>query len=462
MQILTTAIQTLKKHGFQRVARTCIDMVQAHGVFSGTRLIIRSLATRRMVGGVAALPSPRPAKPAACRTSGCQLFDNTVLVVAAMDLPQCKKYRVIQREEMLTRCGGLTVVHSEYRDVLRWRSLLQIAGVVYAYRIPDGAEWQQLLDECDRVGVDVIYDIDDPVFDLETVTSNPNLLTLSPSIRRHLEADATLFIQAMNRASRVCVSTRGLARLVSHVLPDTPVHVVPNGVDSESWLYATMPTSPFTLAGTGHRKRNILVSSGSMAHDADFDVCREGLRKLLEMRDDVVLTVCGHADVGDICEPSRLTKYPLLPYSEYLRVVATADVTLIPLADCPFNEGKSCVRFLDAAVNSTAVIASDVGEYRELVARGVCVGVQGPDGWYDALCELLDSAERREELATEAYRYVVEQRSLATIWNHLDRPLREAVGGAIQAATDSPTPIQSRDEPPRATHCDTLGDACVL
>ena len=152
----------------------------------------------------------------------------------------------------------------------------------------------------------------------------------------------------------------------------------------------------------------------------------------------------------------------MLPYSEYMRVVATADVTLIPLADCPFNESKSCVRFLDAAVNSTAVIASDVGEYRELVARGVCVGVQGTEGWYDALCEMLESADHREDLATRAYSYAVEHRGLQAIWDHLDRPLRDALGGNAPPVNGACAHARARDEVPQAATCDMRGAACGL
>ncbi len=453
--MINIAIQTIRKHGLRRVARTCLDITKAHGLFRGLIVIVRSLAARRVVSELGAMPALRPSVEVPCWLPGNRLFGRAVLFVAAMDLPQCKKYRVIQREEMLKSCGGMTVMHSEYRDILRWRSLLQVAGVVYAYRVPDGEEWRQLLRECNRLGIDVIYDIDDPVFDLDVLSRNPNLSTLTPAIRGQLAADANRFLAAMKQATRICVSTARLAEIAKQAVPGVPVHVVPNGIDSESWLHAQAPRK---VALSGHdvpRPVNILVSSGSLAHDADFEVCRDGLCDLMRLRNDVVITVCGHADARGICESSRLTQYPMLPYGQYLQLVAAADLTLVPLCSCEFNEAKSCVRFLDAAISTTTVIASDVGEYRDLVRQGVCIGVTSDEGWFGALCKAVDTVTGPNEVAARAYRYVANERRLPAIWQRLDSDLLEALGTDLfsnkvkqpAAATgDKPIPLTTREK----------------
>ncbi len=461
--MIRTAIHTIRKHGLRRVTRACSDIIRVHGLLRGPGVVLRSLAAKRMVGRTSPMPTVRPASPVRCKHRGTNLFDKSVLFVAALDLPQCKKYRVIQREQMFKDCGGMTVMRSEYRDVPRWLSLVQLAGVVYAYRVPDGDEWRQLLRECDRVGVKVIYDIDDPVFDMETVKCNPNLRTLAPAVCAQLARDAKLFLSAMKQASRVCVSTAGLARLARQLLPGIPVHVIPNGIDSESWLHACEPAKATPSSPRGDRPINLLVSSGSLAHDADFEECREGLRRLMEDSHDVALTVCGHADARGICEPSRLTQYPLLPYAEYLRLVAAADLTLVPLSACDFNESKSCVRFLDAAICSTPVIASAVGEYRELISRGVCIGVSSGQEWYQALRQAVDAKSHREVVAARAHEYVCGERRLEAMWKRLDADLLQALvfgrrrhdPASYQVTPGSTTRSSQSHEVPGAT-CESL------
>jgi glycosyltransferase involved in cell wall biosynthesis len=422
----------LRKHGWRRVCRAVCNVVRVHGIVGGSRHLRDALLRSGSADVPAAVNSMQAAcaQSAYCRLSGEELFGRSVLFVGALDLPQCKKYRVIAREEMFQRCGGMVVAHSEYRDVLRWRSLVQIASAVYAYRIPDGPEFSFLLRECARLGVHVIYDIDDPVFDLATVTSNPNLETLSATTRRTLAADAASFFSAMSKVKDICVSTNGLATIARRAFPASRVRVVPNAVDSESLVYAkhARPRSAGSSQRDANMPFNVVVASGSMAHDADFGVCRKGLKDFMEQRRDVVLTICGHVDVADICPESRVIRYPFLPYSEYLRVIASGDVTLVPLSACQFNEAKSCVRLLDSAIVGTPVIASSVGEYRELVSRRVCWGVDGSSGWHQALNQAIEAPQERQEMAARAKCYATEMRTVDALWGSLSTQLSEPLG----------------------------------
>lgn len=426
--MIGTAIRIVRKHGLRRVVAACFDVLRVHGPWGGL-IHIRRLIVARQAGHAGirqAVAGSVPNVPS--HQSGLILFPRSVLFVGAMDIAQCRKYRILQREEMFRNYGKATVMHSEYRDSLRWRSLIQCAGAVYAYRIPECEEWRELVRESERLGIEVIYDIDDPVFDVKTVASNPNRETLPAVVSAQLLEDARLFLAAMKRVGHVCVSTAGLATLVRRILSGVHVSIVPNGIDAESSFYASEYVKRPDVRSENADHLYVLVSSGSLAHDADFGACRVGLKRFMEDHRNAVLTVCGHANVDGICEQSRLRRYPILSYGDYLRLVADADITLVPLAACDFNEAKSCVRFLDAALCRTLVVASEVGEYRDLITKELCVGVKSPDEWYDVLCGVARSPALRRKIVDDAFRYVYEERNLQALWSYLDAELINSMG----------------------------------
>ena len=231
---LGVAISLLRRHGPIRLVTLARALAREHGAQGMMRLVSGRLSEPGGARGISLGPIADLADAQRVPVRSTVLRGGRLVMIGTLDLLQCKKYRLLQKQEMLEHVGGSHPPIVDYRDVHRWLTLLQTSDRVLAYRMPDGPEFQRLLQEAERLGIDLCYDIDDPVFDIDTVRRNPNLPHLSTAIRKSLLKDADLFFAAMQQCRRFTVSTEGLRDLVRRRFPTAACHVVPNGLDAET------------------------------------------------------------------------------------------------------------------------------------------------------------------------------------------------------------------------------------
>jgi glycosyltransferase involved in cell wall biosynthesis len=176
--------------------------------------------------------------------------------------------------------------------------------------------------------------------------------------------------------------------------------------------------------------------SGSLAHEADFNVAVPGIVRILESKPDVRLLLVGHVEERKELKrfAHRTETKPFSDYADYLKAIARCDIVIIPLVSDPFNAHKSCVRWLDASVVGRPVIASGVGDYRNLIEHGVNGWLSPDDAWDVALLALLDDAALRNCIAANARRDALERFSTRNYWHELDPALTLILGGALEAA----------------------------
>ena len=140
-----------------------------------------------------------------------------VAIIGALDIPQCKKYRVLQKVEYFS-LRGIACEYCDYRDLSQAFSLMQLATVVIFYRLPQGPSSAALIEEALRLGLETYYDIDDPIFDREVYQANRNLDSLSAAERDALLAQAPAYRQTMEQVGQVIVSTEGMRGLAEGAL----------------------------------------------------------------------------------------------------------------------------------------------------------------------------------------------------------------------------------------------------
>jgi hypothetical protein len=124
-----------------------------------------------------------------------------------------------------------------------------------------------------------------------------------------------------------------------------------------------------------------------------------------------VVVVFDRAFFDAVATP-RKTFRSLLNYAEYLDVLRTADIVLMPLGDTEFNRCKSDLKFLEASACGAVALASPVvygGSIRNWDTGAIFAS---PDEFAGALARLIEDAPLRQRLAQQAYRYVAEERQL--------------------------------------------------
>jgi glycosyltransferase involved in cell wall biosynthesis len=432
--MLLTTWALLRQHGSTRSLQMMRELLRAYGILTTIRLILHRLRQAEISVGSNRGPIAQAIKSDLSSRKSVARFAGNIVLIGSLDLPQCRKYRVIQKQEMFESAAGIRIKISDYNDVYGWRTLLQAADKAILYRVSDGGRFREIIAEARRLGVTVCYDIDDPVFDLETVRSNPNLTYLSSQIQKALFRDAIVFSQAMYQCDIITVSTLGLQRLVKQRFRQIPCYVIPNGVDAETIHYGGVArqqasatrTKPFTM----------VIPSGSLAHGADTEVAVDGIRLFLERCPDSQIIAIGHFDPAHTFYNNKAFKrFSFLPYSEYLRVLAAADCLLVSLAESAFNHCKSIVRLIDATEVGVPVVATPLGEYSEPALMSAFFPARSASEWCSALETIATSPGETSRVLKAAQELVRGPRLLRSIWMGLDPQLKAFFGGRVAGSS---------------------------
>ena len=157
----------------------------------------------------------------------------------------------------------------------------------------------------------------------------------------------------------------------------------------------------------------------------------------------------------------RVRRLPFVHWTELPSVLRDVDVNLAPLAPGGrFNEAKSAIKWLEAALCATVTVASPTGPFRQAIgADDAGILALGLDEWEQALDVLVTSEVERRRLGERARRRALLEWSP---WRQADRYLE--ILTAIHAAGPSHGrvsvwPEVVTDEPWLAVALEPYGEA---
>jgi hypothetical protein len=297
---------------------------------------------------------------------------------------------------MALRERGHDVVHvvQEYKRVI---DIAPFAGCdhVHIHRpallYDDGAVLTRLLD----AGISVGFDEDDNVVDmplgLEEITDQP----WAPRARRNFE----LLLEHVARVGLVTTPSELLADRFEEA-GATNVHVVENYLPG-----AFSRVQPQGHDGTvigWHAGREHLV-------DAEQLGIVSVLERVLDAHPDVrVVTI----NIDLRMEHERYSCEEAIPIDQLTARLADFDIGLVPLADIPFNRGRSNVKAREYAAAGVPWLASPVGSYADL-GRDQGGWLVEDDKWFEAIDALIRARRERSKQAKRAKAWAKDE----TIWN---------------------------------------------
>lgn len=174
-----------------------------------------------------------------------------------------------------------------------------------------------------------------------------------------------------------------------------PVHVLPNAVRPDWW------TPPAPRHGPP-----VVGLLGSPSHVEDWRQVEAPLRRLRRAWPQAIVYAVGY--VPDYLD-GVVTHYSRwVSLREVMGHLNACDVILAPLADTPFNRGKSPGRALEAGLARAACIGSPTVYGPVLAAAGLPVADGRPDSWYDPLRAYLDDPARMRADGAALHAYVTE------------------------------------------------------
>jgi glycosyltransferase involved in cell wall biosynthesis len=312
------------------------------------------------------------------------------------------RYRAHLPAEALALVGVATdIVH--YRDP-RVAELAAAADVVVLYRVPATPQVLELVATVRDRGVPAVFDLDDLIFD-------PDLADEIPAIRLLPAEDAALWLQGVQRyrtTMEACDAFIGSTpRLVEHAraVVGIDAHLFENGVGVALGAASDIA---LRLARTPGPAR-VGYLSGTTTHDDDWRYIEAAVVEVLEGRPGTELWLGGHL------EPTPAALVPLegrvrrLPFTEWHRlpvVLRQLDVNLAPLQPgSRFNDAKSAIKWMEAALVATPTIASPTAPFLDAVEHGRTGWLAAsPDEWHDTLAAALDDPEARATVGARAQR----------------------------------------------------------
>lgn len=391
---------SLKQHGMLKTGWKIIAAPWRQG---HRKLISRVPPSIEQGGGASEVFATLPAAlPALNR------LELRVLMVAELGLPQCRQYRVVQKQQMLEKLGIDSTVVS-WTDMAKCRSLLQTHSVVIFYRVPGFPDQLQLVREAKELGLATFWEVDDIIFDAQKYMANTNLAHLDDETRKGIMFGIPLYRAMLVECGAGIASTEGVADAMRETGLQK-VFVVENALDAEAVRIAS------EIGRDGVEKSSdglirIVYGSGSRAHDADFRVAARGIRRVLKARPNVRLTVIGElnlplADYGRIM--GQVERLPTAHYATYMRQLAACDISIAPLEDTAFNDAKSNIKFLEAALVNLPSVCSPRAAFRTAITDGTNGYLPG-DGsaWEKDLLALVDDPALRGSMARNAREQVL-------------------------------------------------------
>ena len=320
------------------------------------------------------------------------------------------------------------------------------ADVVVFYRVPATVQVLELIDGFRQAGIACVFDVDDLIFD-------PDIRDEIPALRLLPDDEAGLWLEGVNRyrtTLEACDAYLGSTEmLVSHAAAVTglPAYQFDNGVGlllaRRADRELRRPRQP------GPERLGYL--SGTNTHDEDWFFIEPAVIDILDLHPTAELWLGGHLPPSDALARfgARVRRLPFLDWLELPGVLRDLDVNLSPLAPgSRFNEAKSAIKWLEAALCATPTVASPTAPFRAAIDDGE-TGLLAADlsEWIAALDRLLGDAGDRARIGDLARRRALLEWAPA-LQGHRYRAILDQVvaAGPVERIGSSWLPV-ALDEP---------------
>jgi glycosyltransferase involved in cell wall biosynthesis len=188
----------------------------------------------------------------------------------------------------------------------------------------------------------------------------------------------------LHRSDAVICSTQYLADSIKPIIGDKPVHIAPNCINKETWLFKKPKGSTEDIR---------IGYVGGGAHDEDLHIVYRAILPLLDENNKVQFVI----RYGGF-KPNWLKDHPQIDYEsvgwqmhEYPQQLANMnlDLALAPLRDSEFNRCKSNLKWIEWSSMNIPLMASNVQPYKNTEGSMILVD-NNIDFWRDALDDFID------------------------------------------------------------------------
>lgn len=324
-----------------------------------------------------------------------------VLFIVGPHLPQVKRYRVDHQVEQLN-ANGMTA-DIVFDNALSLEKIKYYRGFVFC-RYPHTDFAEEFIRVAKSFNKTIFFEIDDLVFDRNFTDNIKTVQDMSAEDRELYDSGVMRCQKTLRLCDYAITTTEPLAAELKKYNNLQDVFINRN-VASD----AMVATANNTLEKVIRSNDTVTIGyfSGSITHNDDFDMVTPTLANLLRKYPQVRLHIGGildqQSELLDFAD--RITTVGFVEWSKLFDDVRKCDINIAPLAQKTiFNESKSEIKWLDAALVKTVTVASDFGAFHTEINDGVTgVLVADDDRWFDKLEEMVLDSGKRDAIAKNAY-----------------------------------------------------------
>lgn len=310
------------------------------------------------------------------------------------------RYRAQLPAEALSMLGVSSEIR-HYQDPELER-LGEWADTVVVYRVPATTRIMSLLADARRRKVPLIFDVDDLIFDPLIKEEIPALKIL-PSFEAKRWLEGIHRYRIVMEACDVYVGSTKLLCDQAESRVGLPARRFANGVGARLAHLSDMALRTPREQGPPR----VAYLSGTATHDMDWAMVEPAVMRALERVPEAELWMVGLIPTTKAMRElgPRLRKIKMQPWDELPTILRQIDVNLGPLEPGTFNEAKSAIKWLEAALCQVPTIASPTQPFREAVIDGMTgILATSSDEWEEAIVSLLRDPSERARLGTAARR----------------------------------------------------------
>lgn len=342
------------------------------------------------------------------------------IISLEVDKGGCGQYRVRQPLQMISNfTDSETHVLDKYKD--SEMTMLEVLAVADIILVRPGAEvlipkYKEIIkDYCKGRKIPYkfkwVYDIDDNV----EIISPYNYHYEAFGVEEYYDKNAKKWLWrdgvdnfdlqknrkqfasyqwGMKNADMITVTTQ---KLKDYALKyNKVVEILPNRIDLSQWWKL-----PFK------KNRKLRIGwSGGLSHYEDWHSIKEPINKLMR-KYNFTLVLFGQAFPGLINDDvkDQLESHPWVHFKahSYRAMCMNLDIAVIPLADGPFNENKSVIKYLEFSAMGIPCVIKDMLPYSEVINEKNSMPYKSAKDFEEQLEKLILNEKLRESISREAY-----------------------------------------------------------
>lgn len=317
-------------------------------------------------------------------------------------IPQCTRYRVLNKQEYLENHGYKVKVVNlsdfQMKDI-------RFASTIIVYRAPYSAMLDDMVELAHQKGTKVYFDIDDLVIDTKYTDQLEYTQKLDKHEKQNYDASVKNYGAMMNLCDGVITSTN---KMVDELKNYKGLICLDRNIASKELIQLSQESMQ------NNRQNNQFVKigyfSGSITHNENFNLIKNDLLQLMNDFNNVELHLVGHIDLPKefIIYKDRIVLHDYIDWKELPKLISQVDINLAPLKKSIFNEAKSEIKWIEAALVKVVTVASNIGAFKDMIQDGKTGVLCEDNQWFMKLKNLIQDEQSRVTIADNAYCYVLE------------------------------------------------------